>query len=70
MAREYLEYRDVLADLKETYNDMTFIPCKLLAEKEGCDVRTVKSRYGIPSGQRGIDRAVLARRKCQIASVR
>ena len=70
MAREYDEYRFVLADLKERFEDRSFIGCSELAKAEGCDVRTVKRRYGIPYGQRGIDRAVLARRKCELAHLK
>lgn len=66
MAREYEEFRFVLADLKETFPN-TWITLGELAAAEGKDPRTIRKRYGIPAGVNGIDRAVLARRKCQLA---
>ena len=67
MAREFSEYRDVLADLIETFGDKAWITNAELARYEQCDVRTIKKRYGIPDGVNGINRNVLARRICQLA---
>ena len=68
MSREHEHYRDVLEELCEVFGaDRTFISSVELAKAEGCCVRTVNSRYGIPSGAGGIDRAILAKRKCQMA---
>lgn len=67
MAREYEEYRDVLADLKASFGDKGWIKVSELARYDGSDARTVRRRYSIPPGIDGIDRAVLARRKCMLA---
>ena len=67
MAKEYDEYRDVLQELIDVFGEKTFITSAELARAEGCEVSTVNKRYGIPKGQNGIDRAILARRKCQMA---
>lgn len=67
MAKEYAEYRDVMQELIEIFGQKTFITSAELARAEGCDPRTVNKRYGIPKEAKGIDRAVLARRKCQMA---
>lgn len=67
MSREFDEYRFVIADLKETFGERAWITSAELARHEGCDVRTVNKRYGIPKGVNGIDRNVLARRKCLLA---
>ena len=66
MAREYDEFRYVLASIKEDFPN-TWVDLGELAKAEGKDPRTIRKRYGIPKGQNGIDRAVLARRKCQLA---
>ena len=65
--KEYDEFRFVLEDLKETYGDNPMIRCIDICRAEHTTIKTVKSRYGIPKGARAIDRAVLARRKCQLA---
>lgn len=68
MSRENENYRDVLEDLKKVFgDDRTFISSVDLARAEGCCVRTVNRRYGIPAGAGGIDRVILAKRKCQMA---
>lgn len=63
---EFDEYRYVLAELKEAFGDRAWIKTAELARYEGCDKRTVKARYGIPKGVEGIDRTILARRKCML----
>lgn len=65
---EFDEFRYVLSDLKETYGDKSWITLKELCEHEGINIKTAKKRYKIPKGAGGIDRAVLARRKCLLAN--
>lgn len=67
MSAEYDEYRYVLEDLKAAFGDRAWIKLGELAAYEGCDPRTTRARYGIPKGAGGIDRSVLARRKCRLA---
>lgn len=67
MSKELEEYRFVVADLREAFGDRAWITSAELAKYEGCDVRTVNKRYGIPKGANGIDRSILARRKCLLA---
>ena len=67
MAREFDEYRLVLESLSESFGNRAWITSAELARYEGCDVRTVNKRYGIPKGANGIDRSILARRKCLMA---
>lgn len=67
MAKEYEEYRDVLADLREAFGDKAWIKVSELARYDGSDPSTIHKRYNIPKGVDGIDRAVLARRKCALA---
>lgn len=66
MGREYDEFRYVLTSLSEIFPN-TWVTIGELAKAEGKDPRTIRRRYGIPAGQQGIDRAVLARRKCRMA---
>lgn len=68
MAKEFDEFRWVLASLREQYQT-DFIKVSQIAEKECCDPKTVHRRYGIPGKTNGIDIAVLARRKCLMASM-
>lgn len=67
MANEFDEYRWVLRDLNEAFGGRAWITTAELARYEGSDKRTIKKRYGIPNGVNGIDRSVLARRKCRLA---
>lgn len=67
MAREYAEYRTVIAYLREIYGDKCWITCAELSKHDGPDVRTIKKLYRIPPGVNGIDIAVLAHRKCELA---
>lgn len=65
---EYNDYRDVLRDLSETFGkDRIWISAKELAESEGVCVRTIKSRYQIPTGVNGISKTILAKRMCELA---
>lgn len=68
MSRERDDYRVVVEDLKQTFGEKAWITSAELARYEGCDARTVNRRYGIPKGVNGIDRNILARRKCQMAN--
>lgn len=61
---EYKDYRDVLRDLHEIYGCTSWITIGELARLERADNRTVRKRYGIPSGVNGIDTTILAKRKC------
>ena len=67
MAREYPEYRDVLADLIAYFGQGAWIRVKDLAEYDHSDPRSVRKRYGIPKGTDGINRNVLASRICQLS---
>ena len=67
MAKEYAEYRDVLADLIKTFGDKAWITIEDLKQYDNSCTRTLKKRYGIPKGINGINRSVLARRICQLA---
>lgn len=67
MAKEFEDFRFVLNNLNEVYEGKQFITIKELCEKERCDPKTAKRRYNIPVGARGIDVAVLARKKCAMA---
>ena len=66
--KEHDEYRCVLADLKDAFGNRAWITSAELAKYEGSDVRTVNKRYGIPKGANGIDRSILAQRKCRMAN--
>lgn len=63
---EYAEYRFVYQSLHEHFGK-GWITVKELAAYDGCDPRTAKSRYSIGNGAKGIDIAVLAKRKCALA---
>ena len=67
MAMEYPEYRDVLEQLNLVFGPKNWISTAEVAEYDGCCVRTIKKRYGIRKGVGGIDKAVLARKKCELA---
>lgn len=70
MSRELPEYRDVVEELIETFGPKIYITFAELGKAEGCDPRTCAKRYGVDPGQKGIDRAVLARRKCMLAAMK
>ena len=40
---------------------------KEISEYDGCDPRTVRKRYGIQKGVNGLDIAILAKKKCELA---
>ena len=61
------EYYDVMEELIQIFGNKTFITFAELGRAEGCDPRTAAKRYGAPPGAKGIDRAILARRKCDMA---
>ena len=63
---EYAEYRLVYQSLKEHFGK-GWLSVIEIAEYDGCDPRTAKKRYSIPKGAKGIDIAVLAKRKCALA---
>lgn len=67
MAREYDEYRTVLAALIEQFGQGAWIKVADIARYDGSDPRAVKKRYNIPDGVNGININVLARRICQLA---
>lgn len=66
MAKEYEEYRLVLEALNEHFHK-GWLTLNEIAEYDGCDYRTVRTRYGLSKGVSGIDISVLAYRKCQLA---
>lgn len=66
MAREYPEYRFVLADLKDAYGDKIWLTVSEIAKRERRDPDTIHAAYSIPKGVNGINRAVLACRICEI----
>lgn len=65
--KEYPEYRDVLEALIAEFPKGAWIRVSELAQYDGQDVRTIRSRYRIPDGVNGINRNVLARRICELA---
>ena len=56
-------YREVYADLTEHFGQGAWISIKDIAEYDNADPRTVCKRYGIPKGAKGINKAILARKK-------
>lgn len=64
---ELPEYRLVLENLIHHFGDKGWIGIMELSEFERADYRTVRARYGIPANVKGIDIAVLAHRKCELA---
>ena len=55
-------YREVLADITACLGDKAWLSLTDVAKYDGCDVRTVRRRYGIQGT--GINRALLARKIC------
>ena len=64
---EYKAYRLVLENLYEQFNGKGFVTVQEIAKYDGCDPRTVRSRYGIGRGVQGLDISILAQRKCELA---
>ena len=64
---ELPEYRTVFADLTERFGQGAWITVKQVAEYDQSDPRTVRRRYGIPKGEHGINKSVLAKRICEKA---
>lgn len=66
--REYPEYRFVLEQLNARFGGKGWITLEEIADYDGCCVRTARSRYSIlDKSVKGIDVAVLAHRKCELA---
>lgn len=65
--RELPGYRDVLADLTEHFGLGAWITITQLATYDKADPRTVRKRYGLPKDAKGINKALLARRICELA---
>lgn len=61
-------YRDVMADLIAAFGQGAWITLAQMAEYDHCDVRTVRKRYGIPKGVKGMNRAILARKICELGN--
>ena len=59
-------YREVYSDLTERFGQGAWISIKEVAEYDKADPRTVCKRYGIPKGTKGINKAILARRICEL----
>lgn len=55
-------YREVLTDLNERFGKDAWLTLRQIAEYDGVDPRTARKRYGIPRGQNGINKCVLARK--------
>lgn len=66
--KEYPEYRLVLENLRHEFGNRNFITVSELARFDGCCARTVVKRYGIKKEAGGIDIAILAHRKCELAN--
>ena len=62
-------YRDVMADLIATFGQGAWITISPIAQYDGnVDVRTIRKRYGIPKHVKGMNRAMLARKICELAN--
>ena len=62
------EFPMVRAGLIEAFGNVAWITLKQLSEYDGSDVRTIRTRYGIPKGVNGINRDILASRICKLAA--
>ena len=60
-------YREVYADLTARFGQGAWITLNQVAEYDHSDPRTVRKRYGIQKGARGINKASLARKICELA---
>lgn len=66
MMAEHKAYRLVLENLYQHFGH-GFITVAEIAKYEGCDPRTVRKRYDISKKVNGIDIAILATKKCELA---
>ena len=51
----------------EQFNGKGRVTVAEIARYDGCDPRTVRARYGIRKGVGGLDIAILAHKKCELA---